>query len=128
MTTGELSADEDSAAAWDRYLELVPNDDTARRERGFARTHIRQFETGMADLEWYIKRHPDDPIGHYQLGLAQSTSDPTKGIESLDKALALKPASLPRAPHAARCITYRGTQRRRYPIWKPQPPPNLRTG
>ncbi len=91
VTTGELSADEDSAAAWDRYLALVPNDDTARRERGFARTHIRQFETGMADLEWYIKRHPDDPIGYYQLGLAQSTSDPTKGIESLDKALALKP-------------------------------------
>lgn len=91
VTTGELSADEDSAAAWDRYLELVPNDDTARRERGFARTHIRQFDTGMADLEWYIKRHPEDPIGHYQLGLAQSTSDPTKGIESLNKALALKP-------------------------------------
>ncbi len=91
VTTGELSADEDSAAAWDRYLELVPNDDTARRERGFARTHIRQFDTGMADLEWYIKRHPDDPLGYYQLGLAQSTSDPTKGIESLNKALSLKP-------------------------------------
>jgi tetratricopeptide (TPR) repeat protein len=91
VTTGELSADEDSAAAWDRYLELVPNDDTARRERGFARTHIREFETGMADLEWYIARHPEDPMGHYQLGLAQSTSDPTKGIESLTKALALKP-------------------------------------
>ena len=91
VTTGELSADEDSAAAWDRYLELVPKDDTARRERGFARTHIRQFETGMADLEWYIGRHPEDPIGHYQLGLARSSSDPTKGIESLNKALALKP-------------------------------------
>lgn len=91
VTTGELSADEDSATAWDRYLQLVPNDDTARRERGFARTHIRQFETGMADLEWYIARHPEDPIGYYQLGLAQSTSDPTKGVESLNKALALKP-------------------------------------
>jgi len=91
VTTGELSADEDSAAAWDHYLELVPKDDTARRERGFARTHIRQFETGMADLEWYIGRHPEDPIGHYQLGLARSNSDPTKGIESLNKALALKP-------------------------------------
>lgn len=91
VTTGELSADEDSAAAWDRYLGLVPKDDTARRERGFARTHIRQFETGIADLEWYIGRHPEDPIGHYQLGLAQSNSDPTKGIESLSKALTLKP-------------------------------------
>jgi superkiller protein 3 len=91
VTTGELSADEDSAAAWDRYLALVPADDVARRERGFARTHIRQFETGIADLEWYIARHPDDAIGFYQLGLAQSNNDPTKGIESLNKALALKP-------------------------------------
>jgi Flp pilus assembly protein TadD len=91
VTTGELSADEDSAAAWDRYLKLVPNDDTARRERGFARTHIREFESGIADLEWYIARHPADPIAYYQLGMAQSNSDPTKGIESLNKALALKP-------------------------------------
>jgi tetratricopeptide (TPR) repeat protein len=91
VTTGELSADEDSAAAWDRYLTLVPSDDTARRERGFARTHIRQFETGMSDLQWYVGRHPDDPKGYYQLGLAQSADDPTKGIENLNKALKLKP-------------------------------------
>ncbi len=91
VTTGELAADEDSAAAWDQYLKLAPNDDIARRERGFARTHIRQFETGMADLQWYIARHPQDPVGFYQLGLAQSAGDPTKGIESLNTALALKP-------------------------------------
>ncbi len=104
VTTGELSADEDSAAAWDRYLQLVPNDDIGRRERGFARTHIRQFETGIADLEWYIARHPDDPMGHYELGLAQSNNDPTKGIESLNKALALKPDFI--AARAARGALY----------------------
>lgn len=104
VTTGELSADEDSAAAWDRYLELVPNDDIGRRERGFARTHIRQFETGIADLEWYIARHPEDPMGHYELGLAQSNNDPTKGIESLNKALALKPDFI--AARAARGALY----------------------
>ena len=91
VTTGELQANEDSAAAWDRYAALAPNDDTARRERGFARTHMRQFDTGLADLEWYIKRHPDDPVGYYELGLAQSMNDPTKGLSSLDKALQLKP-------------------------------------
>jgi tetratricopeptide (TPR) repeat protein len=91
VTTGELQANEDSAAAWDRYAALAPNDDTARRERGFARTHMRQFDTGMADLEWFIKRHPDDPVGYYELGLAQSMNDPTKGLSSLDKALQLKP-------------------------------------
>jgi tetratricopeptide (TPR) repeat protein len=91
VTTGELQANEDSAAAWDRYAALAPNDDTARRERGFARIHMRQFDTGMADLEWYIARHPDDPVGYYELGLAQSMNDPTKGLSSLDKALQLKP-------------------------------------
>ena len=91
VTTGELEANEDSAAAWDRYAALAPNDDTARRERGFARIHMHQFDAGIADLEWYIKRHPDDPVGYYELGLAQSTNDPTKGLSSLDKALQLKP-------------------------------------
>ncbi len=91
VTAAELLAYEDSAAAWERYAELAPNDDTARRERGFARIHLRQFETGMADLEWYVAKHPEDPVGHYELGLAQSTNDPTRGMESLDKALQLKP-------------------------------------
>jgi tetratricopeptide (TPR) repeat protein len=91
VITGELQANEDSAAAWDRYAELAPNDDTARRERGFARIHMRQFDAGIADLAWYISRHPDDPVGYYELGLAQSTNDPTKGLSSLDKALHLKP-------------------------------------
>jgi tetratricopeptide (TPR) repeat protein len=91
VITGELQANEDSAAAWDRYAELAPNDDTARRERGFARIHMHQFDAGIADLQWYIARHPDDPVGHYELGLAQSTNDPTKGLSSLDKALQLKP-------------------------------------
>ena len=91
VITGELQANEDSAAAWDRYAALAPNDDTARRERGFARIHMRQFETGLADLEWYIARHPEDPVGYYELGLAQSMNDPTKGLASLDKALDLKP-------------------------------------
>lgn len=91
VTTGELQANEDSAAAWDRYAALAPNDDTARRERGFARIHMRQFDTGMADLEWYIARHPEDPVGYYELGLGQSMNDPTKGLSSLDKALHLKP-------------------------------------
>lgn len=90
VTAAELQANEDSAAAWDRYAALAPGDDTARRERGFARIHLRQFDKGIADLEWYIARHPEDPVGHYELGLAQSTSNPTEGLASLDKALQLK--------------------------------------
>ncbi len=91
VTANELGAWEDAAAAWDRYAKLAPNDDEARRERGFAAIHQGKFEAGLADLEWYVARHPDDAMGYFQLGVAQSASDPTQGIASLDRALALKP-------------------------------------
>ena len=91
--TGELQANEDSAAAWDRYAP---------------RSHPRTIQPdASADLPVptcassipaspisngrHCPRHPDDPIGYYELGLAQSMNDPTKGLSSLDKALQLKP-------------------------------------
>jgi tetratricopeptide (TPR) repeat protein len=43
-------------------------------------------------------------MGHYELGLAQSTSDPTKGLASLDRALVLKPDFV--AARAARGALY----------------------
>lgn len=91
VTANELRAYEDAAAAWDRYSQLAPNDDEAKRERGYANIHRGKFEAGIADLDWYVKRHPDDPMGHFELGVGLSASDPTQGIADLDKALALKP-------------------------------------
>lgn len=91
VTANELNAFEDSAAAWDRYSKLAPNDDEARRERGFAKIHIGKFDEGIADIEWFVDRHPNDAMGHYELGVAQSSADPTQGIANIDKALALKP-------------------------------------
>jgi tetratricopeptide (TPR) repeat protein len=91
VTASELGAFEDSAAAWDRYGKLAPTDDTARREHGFALIHIGKFDAGFADLEWYAGRHPDDPMGLYELGTAQAAADPTQGIANLDKAIAKQP-------------------------------------
>jgi tetratricopeptide (TPR) repeat protein len=91
VTANELRAWQDAATAWDRYAKLAPKDDEARRERGFAYIHQGKFEAGLADLEWYAKQHPDDAMGFFELGAAQSASDPTQGIANLDKALALKP-------------------------------------
>lgn len=91
IVTGDLEAYADSLAAWDRYLKLEPNDDFARRERGFAAVRTGQFEPGIAELEWFLKRHPDDPVGHYELGLAESQRDPARALAHLDRALALKP-------------------------------------
>ncbi len=91
VTANELGAWADAAAAWDRYARLTPGDDEARRERGYATIHMGKFEAGAADLEWFVDRHPNDPMGYYELGVAQSAGDPTQGIASLDKALKLKP-------------------------------------
>ena len=41
LATGDLGALDDSAAAWNRYLKLQPNDDVARRELGFTAFRMR---------------------------------------------------------------------------------------
>ena len=91
LAANDLNDFEDSAAAWERYSQLAPNDDEARRERGFANIHLGKFDVGAADLEWYVGRHPNDAMGYFELGSAQSSSNPTQGIANLDKALALQP-------------------------------------
>ena len=91
ITASDLGALEDAAKAWDRYLKLEPNDEFARRERGFTAVQMGRFEQGIADLEWFLSRHPDDATGQYELALAESKDNPEKGLERMDKALALKP-------------------------------------
>src|ERR1039457_5428285 len=44
LATGDLGAMDDSAAAWDRYLKLQPNDDVARRERGLTAVRMGRLE------------------------------------------------------------------------------------
>jgi Flp pilus assembly protein TadD len=95
LATSDLDALEDSAAAWDRYRKLVPGDDAARRERGLIAVRMGQFERGLADLRWFVARHPEDAVGHYELGAAESKDDPAQGLAEMDKALALKPDFAP---------------------------------
>jgi tetratricopeptide (TPR) repeat protein len=91
IATSDLGALEDSAAAWDRYLKLEPGDDFARRERGFTAVQMGKFEPGQADLEWFLARHPDDAVGHYEFAMAQGNADPEKILANLDRALKLQP-------------------------------------
>ncbi len=91
IATGDLGAFADSLDAWNRYLELVPGDDFARRERGYTAVCKGQFEEGIADLRWFLARHPDDPAGHFELGMAQTESDPAQALGQFDRALALDP-------------------------------------
>jgi Flp pilus assembly protein TadD len=90
VTAGDIQAYDDSVAAWDRYVALAPDDDIGRRERGFARAHIKQ-PNGIADLEWYVERHPNDATGLWELGVAQGVDDPEKALATLNKAVAIEP-------------------------------------
>lgn len=85
VATADLGALDDSLAAWDRYVKLAPRDEEARRERGFTAVRMGQVERGGADLRWYLAKHPDDPVVHYQLGVAEQDT------AEFDRALSLKP-------------------------------------
>ena len=104
LTTAALGALEDSASAWDRYLNLQPADDAARRERAFLEVQMGQLEHGITGLRAFVTRHPDDPTGHFELGLAESKDDPAQALPHFDRALQLKPDYA--AAHAARGSLY----------------------
>ncbi len=90
ITTGDLGALADSAAAWDRYMKLEPKDDVGRRERGFTAFQMGRFEEGVAELRWFVARHPDDAVGHFELGAAENKDNPAQALAEFDKTLALQ--------------------------------------
>jgi tetratricopeptide (TPR) repeat protein len=104
LATGDLGALADSAAAWDRYLKLAPADDVARRERGFIAFQMGQFEHGVAELRWFVARHPDDAVGYFELGAAENKDNPAQALAEYDRALALKADFA--AAHSARGSLY----------------------
>jgi tetratricopeptide (TPR) repeat protein len=104
LATGDLGALDDSASAWDRYLKLAPNDDVARRERGLTAVRMGRFEPGMADLRWFVSRHPGDAVGHFALGAAENKDNPQQALAEFDRALALQPDFA--AAHSARGSLY----------------------
>ena len=85
---------EDAAATYTRYLKMKPDDDAARRERGMALACANQPASALADLEWYVSRHPRDAIGFYELAVAEHFADRQKAFEALDMALKLDPAMI----------------------------------
>ena len=90
--TSQLGYFADAAQAWDDYLKLHPEDETARRERAFARTAMGAGGDGaLADLQAYAGAHPDDAVGQYEYGAAQAATDTEKAERALTRAIALKP-------------------------------------
>ena len=80
----------DSALAYDGYVQLRPDDDTARRDR--ARVYGltgKRLEEGLKELAWYVQKHPDDPVGYFDLAQFSWSTDPQKALDQLSRALRL---------------------------------------
>jgi tetratricopeptide (TPR) repeat protein len=95
VATADLGALEDASVSWDRYLKLEPGDDAARRERGYTKAQRGYLEEGLKDLEWFAAKHPDDVVGHYELGQAQRSIDMMKALDEFNRALALEANYVP---------------------------------
>ncbi|SPE34728.1 exported hypothetical protein [Candidatus Sulfopaludibacter sp. SbA6] len=82
----------DAAIAYDEYLRLKPADDTARRDRaliyGYTGTRLAE---GLKELAWYIQKHPDDPVGYYDLAQLSWRDHPQEALDRLATALRLAP-------------------------------------
>ena len=91
QATSNLGFYGDAAIAYERYLKLHPDDDVARRERGFSLMRSFRLKEGIPDLRQYVQKHPSDPVGYYELGVAESVYDKTRSLEHYNQALKLNP-------------------------------------
>ena len=91
QTSQDLYFYADAVTAIDEYLKLRPQDDVARRERGFCLIRSTSLDKGIEDLRWYAEKHPKDARGMYELAIAETVREPEKALESLNRAVSLDP-------------------------------------
>jgi tetratricopeptide (TPR) repeat protein len=84
-----------AAEAYEEYLKLQPEDQNARRERGFAYCRFGRMQTALPDLTRYVTEFPRDPVGHFELGLCLTLGDTGQALQQLNEALHLKPDFMP---------------------------------
>jgi predicted Zn-dependent protease len=96
MVTARLGYFADSAKAWQGYLQLVPGSGEGQREYAFVRTAMASTaEAGKRDLVSYVRRHPGDAAGHYELGTAETQSDANAADKEFTAAIRLQPDFVP---------------------------------
>lgn len=79
-----LESYKDAAAAFSGYLKLRPDDDIARRERGYALARAHEYEGALADLDWYVAKHPQDAAARYSRALLNIEDEkPLAAIQDL---------------------------------------------
>jgi tetratricopeptide (TPR) repeat protein len=91
QTSQDLYFYADAVTAIDEYLKLKPEDDVARRERGFCLIRSTSLDKGLEDLRWYAEKHPKDARGMYELAIAETVREPEKALETLNRAVSLDP-------------------------------------
>jgi len=104
QTSQEMGFFGDAAQALDQYLQREPHDDVARRERGFCLIRAARLAAGLEDLRWYVRQHPRDARGHYELAIAEAVREPDEALRHLAEALALDPRF--HAARLARAVFY----------------------
>ena len=102
--TAEMGFYADAASALNQYLKLRPNDEVARRERGFCLVRSAKLDEGLKDLSWYTQKHPGNARGFYELSIAETVRERDKALQHLDRALTLDPEL--NAARYARAILY----------------------
>jgi tetratricopeptide (TPR) repeat protein len=86
---------EDASQTYDEYMRLRPGDDAARRDRAraYSNTDSRKDEARQ-EIEWYVAKHPNDPLGHYAFAQVVWLTDPQAALAHLTEAVRLDPASV----------------------------------
>ncbi len=94
-TAEDASYYEDSASAYDEYLKLRPDDDAVRRDRAraYGYSESRRDEAGR-ELDWYLGKHPNDPLGHFAYAQVFWWPEPQKSLAHLTEAVRLDPNSV----------------------------------
>jgi len=102
---GKLGFYREAATVYDHCYEVHSGNDEARRERGYALARAAQVTDAFQDLNWYVERHPRDPIGFFELGVVESLRQRDRSLDHLNRALELDPQMT--AAHLARGILLR---------------------
>ena len=78
----------DSALAYDEYLVLQPDDESAKRDRalvyGMTQSKLKE---GLRDLQAHVRRYPSDAVAWFHLARLTWVSDAETALKYLDRAV-----------------------------------------
>lgn len=86
----------DAVLAYDEYLKLRPDDEISRRDRAFTLGYGDAGRAeGIRELAAYIRRHPKDAIGYFDLAQISYHADRLQALDLVSTAVRLNPSFEP---------------------------------